>query len=173
MWLKFCRTLSHIIQGLLLCSRPITSPINFFWVLHSVELMLSKAAKFWLSKSIFYGKSYLNLSIFFSLNNINLGAHILLLTFLIKWMSNFFIFKMMTYFWQLAINSKLNFLSVYWFLCKNIFFSWSVCPINQEGKGCTGAIMENMHTVGVSRTTCLLHLVNAVCEYPLKREKKA
>ena len=29
-WPNFCRTLSHILQGLPLCSRPITSPINFF-----------------------------------------------------------------------------------------------------------------------------------------------
>ena len=37
-----------------------------------------KSAKLWLSKSIFYVKNY---QIFFSLNNTNLGAHFLLLTF--------------------------------------------------------------------------------------------
>ena len=29
-WPNFCRTLLHILQGLLLCSRPITSPIKNF-----------------------------------------------------------------------------------------------------------------------------------------------
>ena len=44
---------------------------------------VSKSGKIWLSKSIFYVKNYLNLSyfFFFSLKNINLGAHFLLLTF--------------------------------------------------------------------------------------------
>ena len=43
---------------------------------------VSKSAKIWLSKSIFYVKNYPNLSqFFFSLKNINLGAHFLLLTF--------------------------------------------------------------------------------------------
>ena len=43
---------------------------------------VSKSAKIWLSKSIFYVKNYPNLSqFFFSLKNINLGACFLLLTF--------------------------------------------------------------------------------------------
>ena len=42
---------------------------------------LSKSAKIWLSKLIFYVKNHLNVSHFFSLKNTNLGAHFLLLTF--------------------------------------------------------------------------------------------
>ena len=46
---------------------------------------LSKSAKISLSKSIFYVKNHPNLSqFFFSLKNMNLGAHFLLLTFLIR-----------------------------------------------------------------------------------------
>ena len=48
-----------------------------FWI--NVEL--SKSAKIWLSKSIFYVKNHPNLSHFFSLKNTNVGAHFLLLTF--------------------------------------------------------------------------------------------
>ena len=45
---------------------------------------VSKSAKIWLSKSIFYVKNHLNLSdIFFSLKNTNIVAHFLLLAFLI------------------------------------------------------------------------------------------
>ena len=42
---------------------------------------VSKSAKIWHSKSIFYAKNHWNLSNFFSLKNINLEAHFLLLTF--------------------------------------------------------------------------------------------
>ena len=44
---------------------------------------VSKSAKIWLSKSIFYVKNHLNLSNFFLLKNNNLGAHFnfMLLTF--------------------------------------------------------------------------------------------
>ena len=42
---------------------------------------MSKIAKFWLSKSIFYVKNDLNLSIYFLLKNIILWAQFLLLTF--------------------------------------------------------------------------------------------
>ena len=38
----------------------------------------SKSAKIWHSKSIFYIKNHLNLSIFFSLKNLNLGEHFFL-----------------------------------------------------------------------------------------------
>jgi len=41
---------------------------------------LSKSAKIWLSKSIFYVKNHLNLSDFFSSKNTNLGAHFLITT---------------------------------------------------------------------------------------------
>ena len=52
--------------------------LNFeFWI----NGELSKSAKIWLSKSIFYVKNHSNLSHFFSLKNTNLGAHFLLLTF--------------------------------------------------------------------------------------------
>ena len=52
--------------------------LNFeFWI----NGKLSKSAKTWLSKSIFYVKNHPNLSHFFSLKNTNLGAHLLLLTF--------------------------------------------------------------------------------------------
>ena len=55
--------------------------LNFeFWI--NVEL--SRSAKIWLSKSIFYVKNHPNLSQFFSLKNTNLGAHFLLLTFFDK-----------------------------------------------------------------------------------------
>ena len=50
-----------------------------------VDGEVKKSAKIWLSKSIFYVKNYLNLSqFFFSLKNINLGAHFLLLKFFDK-----------------------------------------------------------------------------------------
>ena len=42
---------------------------------------LSKSTIIWLSKSIFYVKNHPNLSGFFSLKNMNLGAYFLLLTF--------------------------------------------------------------------------------------------
>ena len=44
---------------------------------------VSKIANIWLSKSIFYVKNHLNLSLFFSLKDNNLGAHFLFSTFLI------------------------------------------------------------------------------------------
>ena len=75
---------------------------------------VSKSAKIWLSKSIFYVKNYPNLSqFFFSLKNINLGAH-----FLITLLS-----KMIPNFWHLPLTqfSKFNnFLWVCWFLGKNL-----------------------------------------------------
>ena len=58
-----------------------------FWIVRPLSINrysgdLSKTAKIWLSKSIFYVKNYRNLSkFFFSLKNIILGACFLLLTF--------------------------------------------------------------------------------------------
>ena len=55
--------------------------LNFeFWI----NGELSKSAKIWLSKSIFYVKNHPNLSQFFSLKNTNLGAHFLLMIFFDK-----------------------------------------------------------------------------------------
>ena len=60
---------------------------------------VSKSAKIWLSKSINYVKNYPNLSIFFfSLKNINSGAHFLLLTF----------FDITSIFKQLYVLSKMR-----------------------------------------------------------------
>jgi hypothetical protein len=68
---------------------------------------LSKRAKIWLSKSIFYVKNHPNISqLFFSLKNTNLGANFLLLT--LNQFLNHFITKMRPYFWQLVINRKLK-----------------------------------------------------------------
>ena len=45
---------------------------------------MSKSAKIWFSRSIFYVKNYPNFSQFFTLKNINLEAHFLLLIFFDK-----------------------------------------------------------------------------------------
>ena len=70
---------------------------------------VSKSAKIWLSKSIFYIKNHPNLSDFFSLKNKNLEAHYMLLTFFDN--INFYITlfsKMMPKFWQLATTPILK-----------------------------------------------------------------
>jgi hypothetical protein len=67
---------------------------------------LSKSAKIWLSKSIFYVKNHQNLSeFFFNWRITNLGAHFLLLTFFdnINFLVTLFSI-MMPNFWQLAIT---------------------------------------------------------------------
>ena len=72
---------------------------------------LSKSAKIWLSKSIFYVKNHPNFSHFFSSKNTNLGAHFLLLRFFEN--INFLIItEMVPYFWQLAFYPKLK---IKWF----------------------------------------------------------
>ena len=57
--------------------------LNFFFNLENwVKNWLSKSAKMWLSKSIFYVKNYVNLSqLFLSWKNINLGVCFLLMIF--------------------------------------------------------------------------------------------
>ena len=81
---------------------------------------LSKSAKIWLSKSIFYVKIIGIFPIFFSLKNTNLGAHFLLLIFFDN--INFYIIlfsEMMPNFWQLATTPILR---IQWFpLCMLIF----------------------------------------------------
>ena len=52
----------------------INIPRGNYWI-------LSKKDKIWLSKPIFYLKNHWNLSHFFSLKNVNLGAHFSFLTF--------------------------------------------------------------------------------------------
>ena len=84
-----------------------TKEIMEFWI----NGELSKSAKIWLSKSIFYVKNHPNLSQFFSLKNTNLGAHFLLLLLFFDKINclNHFITKMMP--------SKFNsFLWVCWLL---------------------------------------------------------
>ena len=85
---------------------------------------VSKSAKIWLSKWMFYVKNNWNLSDFVSLKSTNLGAHFLLLNFLIT-----SIFKSLYFLkWcpifdssPLLQFSKFNdFLCVCWFLVKNL-----------------------------------------------------
>ena len=85
---------------------------------------LSESTKIWLSKLIFYVKNYPNLSIFFSLKSINLGAHFSYWHFLIT-----SIFKSLNFLkWcpifdtsPLTQFSKFNnFLWVCWFLGKSL-----------------------------------------------------
>ena len=72
-WLQRCTTL--------LLAHPVLGS-------HLRPCELSKNAKIWLSKSIFYFRNHPNLSHFFSLQNTNLWAHFLLLTIfdkLLEW----------------------------------------------------------------------------------------
>ena len=54
----------HILPGLPLGSKPTINPLKSFEVLWSLDQKLSKYAKFWLSKSIFYVNNDPNLSKF-------------------------------------------------------------------------------------------------------------
>ena len=90
--------------------------LNFeFWIIGE----LSKSAKIWLSKSIFYIKNNPNLSLLFSLKNTNSGAHFFdeinfWITLLQKRCP---IFDSS----PLIQNSRFNdFLWVCWFWCKNL-----------------------------------------------------
>jgi hypothetical protein len=81
---------------------------------------MSKSVKIWLSKSIFYVKNHPNLSLFFI--NENQFRSTLFVTDIFWWNQflEFFITKMMPYFWQLQNSKFNNFLWVCWFLCKNL-----------------------------------------------------
>ena len=94
--------------------------LNFeFWINGEV----SKSARIWLSKSIFYVKNHPTLSNFFSQKNTNSGPHFSLtffdkinfqITLLLKWGHIFDSSPIIQ-------NSKFNkFLWVCWFLCKNL-----------------------------------------------------
>ena len=84
---------------------------------------VSKSARIWLSKSIFYVKNHPTLSNFFSQKNTNSGPHFSLtffdkinfqITLLLKWGHIFDSSPIIQ-------NSKFNkFLWVWWFLCKNL-----------------------------------------------------
>ena len=111
--------------------------LNFeFWI----NGELSKSAKIWLSKSIFYVKNHPNVSqFFFSLKNTILGAHFLLLIFFDKINFNFLITKMMPYIWQLTINPKLKIQSFplgMWILMWKSVYLWinSIPPVTFRGK---------------------------------------
>ena len=97
---------------------------------------VSKSAKIWLSKSIFYVKNHGHLSQFFSLKNISLGSHFLLLTFFIisifkslhflnAHYSNYKIFVIsFEYSWFLAKNLS-NFVSLLWKLHKRYCYKYA------------------------------------------------
>ena len=70
---------------------------------------VSKSAKSWIPKSIFYFKNYSNISDFFSWKKTNLGAHFLLLTFFDNINFQITLFpKMMSNFWHLPTNPILK-----------------------------------------------------------------
>ena len=75
-------TLSHIMQDHPLCMLKTKKYLNKNVLGLAISCVkLSKIAKFWLSKSIFYVKNGRNLSNFFTLKNMILGADIFLLLF--------------------------------------------------------------------------------------------
>ena len=80
-WPNFCCTLSHILQGLPLCSRPITSHIKNFRSCVQLSKRCQKLQNFDFQSQFSMSKIIRIFPFFFSLNNINLGAHFLLLTF--------------------------------------------------------------------------------------------
>ena len=75
---------------------------------------MTKSAKIWLSKSIFYIKNHRNLSLFFSLKNTNLWAHFFIDIFWYPHFLNHFISKMMPDFWYLATAPISKFNNLLW-----------------------------------------------------------